>query len=151
MSLIPVSNHQQGWPEANWTKWVPCLRGPALELSTLGCSKNTQHTTCYTENNMAPHLLRPVLFTSTQCSTYVYEYTHESIIRLLLIISPVTTGKILLITKQKSIWNWCYILLYYFCKLNNSKEKRSFMLQRLINHTYMLEVITNYGAAEDEL
>jgi hypothetical protein len=53
--------------------------------------------------NMAPHLLRPVLFTSTQCSTYVYEYTHESIIRLLLIISPVTTGKILLITKQKSI------------------------------------------------
>jgi hypothetical protein len=51
VSLIPVSNHQQGWPEANWTKWVPCLRGPALELSTLGCSKNTQHTTCYSENN----------------------------------------------------------------------------------------------------
>ena len=43
---------------------IPCLRGPALELSTLGCHKYTQQHTLqvFTENSIWPALPEPISY-----------------------------------------------------------------------------------------
>ena len=54
--------------------------GPALELSTLGCSSTQQYTAGFTENNWVPHLLRPVLhFLNSRRAQYLWHKLEQHI------------------------------------------------------------------------